>query len=206
MHERIIQLYEDNAAEWDRDRGSQLIEGAWLDRFAALLRPGARLLDLGCGSGWPIAAYLIDLGLDVTGIDSSPSLIALARERFPGQQWLVGDIRHLSLGRTFDGLLAWHSSFHLTQGDQRALFPRLAAHAEPGAPLMFTSGPKAGVSMGEWQGEPLYHASLDPDEYERLLDENGFVVVERVFDDPECGGASVWLAQMSPASGLDGSA
>ena len=42
------------------------------------------------------------------------------------------------------------------------MFPRFAAHAQPGAPLMFTSGSEAGEAIGEWQGEPLYHASLEP--------------------------------------------
>src|SRR3954469_1600763 len=77
--------------------------------------------------------------------------------------------RGLSLGQRFDGILAWDSFFHLRPGDQRAMFPVFRDHAAPGASLLFTSGPRAGVAMGEWQGEPLYHASLDPDEYRALL-------------------------------------
>lgn len=37
------------------------------------------------------------------------------------------------------------------------MFPVFAAHAAPGAVLMFTSGPTAGEAIGEWEGEPLYH-------------------------------------------------
>ncbi len=46
-----------------------------------------------------------------------------------------------------------------------------------------------------WRGEALYHASLDAGEYQLLLKDNGFELVEHRFDDPRCGGATVWLAQ-----------
>jgi trans-aconitate methyltransferase len=108
----------------------------------------------------------------VTGIDSSPSLIQLCRERFPAAEWHVADMRTLDLNRRYDGLIAWHSFFHLQGDDQRAMFPIFAATAAPGAILTFTSGPLAGVAMGEWQGEPLFHDSLAPEEYRALLAAN----------------------------------
>jgi len=206
MHERIIGLYEDNAGAWDRRRGRDLFEKPWLDRLAALLPQGGSILDVGCGMGEPLASYLIDQGFALTGADAAPSLIAMAADRFPDQQWLVADMRRLDLGRRFDGLLAWHSFFHLSPPDQRSMFARFAAHLKPGGLLMFTSGWAQGEAIGEWQGEPLYHGSLDPEEYRHLLGANGFAMLRHVERDPECGEATVWLAQMSPASGLEGSA
>jgi 2-polyprenyl-3-methyl-5-hydroxy-6-metoxy-1,4-benzoquinol methylase len=204
--ERVVDLYERTAAEFDRARTKSLFETPWLDRFAALLPDGGSVLDVGCGSGEPIARYLIESGFSVRGVDSSPSLISMCRERFPDQEWLVGDMRELDLGRRFDGIIAWHSLFHLTPDDQRSTLIRLTEHLDGNGALMFTSGPEAGEIVGEWQREPLYSASLDPNEYEQLLQANGLHLVERRFNDEECGGASVWLAQMRPASGLDGSA
>lgn len=192
--ERIIGLYERHAAAFDRRRGRGLFEKPWLDRFAALLPAAGSVLDIGCGMGEPMARYLIERGFAVTGIDSSESLIAICRQRFAGQTWLVGDMRALDLGRRFDGLLAWHSLFHLEPDDQRAMFPRFAAHARPGAALMFNSGPQAGEEIGEFEGEPLYCASLSPTEYRALLTANGFVLRDHRADDAECGGATVWLA------------
>jgi SAM-dependent methyltransferase len=195
MHERIVGLYEENARAWDEVRGRDLFEKPWLDRFAALLPPGGTMLDIGCGMGEPIAAFFTRQGFRVSGYDSAPSLIALCRERFPDREWIVGDMRALDLRRRFDGLLAWHSSFHLCPDDQRALFPRFAAHLNPGGHLMFTSGEEEGVRIGEWQGEPLYHASLAPEEYRALLEANGFSVLDYRPRDPECGGATVWIAR-----------
>jgi SAM-dependent methyltransferase len=195
MHERIVGLYEENATAFDRQRVRDLHEQGWLDRFLGLLPEAPRILDIGCGMGEPIAAYLIGRGARLTGLDSSPSLIALARARFPAGEWIVGDMRALDLGRRFDGLLAWHSFFHLPPEEQERMFPRFAAHAAPGAALMFTSGWGRGEAIGEWQGEPLYHGSLDAEEYRHRLEIHGFTVLDHRVRDPECGNSTIWLAQ-----------
>jgi SAM-dependent methyltransferase len=192
---RIIALYERHAGAWDRLRARSLFERAWLDRFLGLVRPGGTVLDLGCGAGEPIAAYVVQRGFHLIGVDSSPAMIATARARMPAQDWHVADMRALALGRRCDGILAWDSFFHLTRPDQRAMFPAFAAHAAAGAALMFTSGPSDGEAMGTFEGEPLYHASLAPDAYRRDLAEAGFAVVETVAEDPACGGHTVWLAR-----------
>jgi hypothetical protein len=105
-------------------------------------------------------------------------------------------MRALPLRQHFNGLLAWNSFFHLTPDDQRRMFPIFRAHAAPKAALMFTSGPRAGAALGTYQGEPLYHASLDPEEYRELLAANDFNVVSYVPEDPSCGRHTIWLAQL----------
>jgi len=193
--EKIIALYERHALAFDSLRGKNLFEKPWLDRFASLLPKRATVLDLGCGSGEPISADLIARGFRLTGVDSSATLIGLCKDRFPDHQWIVRDMRKLPAGRMFGGIVAWHSLFHLNPDDQRAMFPVLADLSAPGAALMFTAGHFDGVAMGEFGGEPLYHASLSRAEYLELLTESGFSVVSQVMQDPACGGATVWLAQ-----------
>ena len=194
----IIDLYERHARHWATDRGRALAgEEGWLRQFTRLLPPAATILDIGCGSAQPIARYLIEKGFAVTGVDASPTLISLCRERFPDRTWHAADMRHLALGTTFDGLLAWDSFFHLTPADQRDMFAVFKRHAAKGTALMFTSGGSLGESIGSYHGEPLYHASLSPEEYESLLDASGFRVVAYVTEDPGCGHHTVWLAQAS---------
>ena len=194
---RIIDLYQRKAQDWIESRArSSLFEKPWLDRFRARLPPAAPILDLGCGSAEPMAGYLIGFGHPVTGVDSSPAMIDACRKRFPEQEWIVADMRHLALQRRFSGILAWDSFFHLCHDDQRRMFPLFRAHALPNAALMFTSGPADGEAIGRFGGEPLYHASLDPAEYRSLLDRNGFRVVSHVVEDPDCGGHTIWLAQL----------
>ena len=194
--DRIIDLYERNAHNYIADRRRVgWNERPWLDRFIALLPQDATILDIGCGCGEPIAAYLIGQNLTVEGVDASPTLISECRKRFPKQSWHVSDMRNLALGRTFQGLLAWDSFFHLSHADQRRMFPVFKLLAASGAPLMFTSGTSHGVAIGSYHGEPLYHASLAPDEYRTLLEANGFRVEAYVAEDPNCGHHTIWLAR-----------
>ena len=192
---RIIALYQRHARAYDAERSRDLMERDWLDRFCALLPPGGAVLDIGCGPGEPIARHLIEAGYALTGVDSSPAMIALCKARFPQRSWHVADMRALALPQRFDGVLAWDSFFHLRQDDQRLMFPIFRAHAAPNAALMFTSGPQAGVALGIYQNEPLYHASLDPEEYRALLAAHDFDVVSYAPEDPSCGRHTIWLAQ-----------
>src|SRR5512144_354065 len=168
---RIIDLYQRKALDWIESRGrTGLFEKHWLDRFRALLPPAGPVLDLGCGSAEPIARHLIELGHPFVGVDSSPAMIDACRQHFPKQEWIVADMRALALRRTFSGILACDSFFHLCHEDQRNMFPVFRVHAAPNAALMFTSGPAHGEAIGSFGGEPLYHASLDAAEYRSLLD------------------------------------
>lgn len=194
--EQVISLYERHADDWDKERDRSLFEKPWLDRLLALLPPGASILDIGCGSAEPIARYFIEEGCDVTGADSSAALIGICKGRFPGMDWLVTDMRKLSLNRGFDGILAWDSFFHLCPEDQRTMFPIFRRHAAPKAALMFTSGNSHGEAIGVYKDEPLYHGSLDGAEYRAVLNENGFDVVAHVVEDPAFCGRTVWLAQL----------
>jgi SAM-dependent methyltransferase len=193
---RIVAHYERHAASWDADRRA----AAWLDRscierFLGFLPAKAMVLDLGCGGGVPVAAHMAAQGFHVTGVDSSPSLIALCRARMPDQEWIVADMRSLKLGRQFDAILAWDSFFHLNHDDQRRMFRTFAAHAAAGAVLMFNAGYSEGEAVGAYRGDPLYHASLDPSEYEALLVGAGFNLIEHSINDPAKGGRIFWLAR-----------
>lgn len=191
----VIGLYTEHGADFDKERGRSLAEKSWLDRFASLLPGGGSILDIGCGSGEPIAGYFIASGYDVTGIDASLPLIELCRNRFPGNLWAVADMRELALGHRFDGLIAWHSFFHLKPEDQRLMFGIFRQHANDGAALMFTAGPGQGEAIGTFQGKPLYHASLARDDYESLLAAHGFRLLDHIVNDRQCGGATVYLAR-----------
>lgn len=194
----ILPTYDRVAPGWDRRRSRVLFERGWLDRMLGVAPAHGghrRVLDLGCGSGRPIAAYLADRGCAVTGVDGAPAMVALFRQHLPRAEAVHADMRELALGRPFDAILAWNSFFHLAPADQEAMFGVFAGHAAPGAALMFTSGPEAGERMGEVEGQPVYHASLSPDRYRALLELHHFTELAFTPEDPDCAGHSVWLAR-----------
>ncbi|MBK1664336.1 SAM-dependent methyltransferase [Rhodospirillum rubrum] len=191
----VIDVYQRHGSAWAKRRADHLVEGTWLDRFCELLPAAASVLDIGCGSGLPIARELVRRGFDVTGVDGASTMLALFGRNLPGTPAHLADMRELALGRRFAGLLAWDSFFHLSPADQRPMFRRFQAHAAAGAALMFTSGPSEGSAIGELAGDRLYHGSLGPDDYRALLDASGFEVVDHVVEDPTCGSRTVWLAR-----------
>jgi SAM-dependent methyltransferase len=193
---RIIGHYEKHAAAWDSDRqSSQWNDKIWHDRLIGRLAKGAKVLDLGCGPGRPVAQHMVEQGLRVTGVDSSPAMISFCRDRLPDQEWIVADMRQVALGRRFDGILAWDSFFHLDHDAQRRMFAIFGDHGSIGAILMFNTGPQHGEAVGEYKGDPLYHASLSPTEYEALIARFGFRVLEHATNDMQAGGRTAWLCQ-----------
>ena len=89
--------YEEIAADYNETRKKHL-EPLWHDliRLAKEAKDGCRILDVGCGNGRLLEAYL---GKEIfyLGVDSNPSLLEFARERYPGRKFTTGDI--LTLGQ-----------------------------------------------------------------------------------------------------------
>ncbi len=196
LSDDIVGHYERHAREWEADRRTgDWSDKPWHDRFISALPKNAKVLDLGCGGGTPVALNMVSYGLQITGIDTSPTLVSLCRDRMPDQEWIVADMRSLSLGRRFDGLLAWDSFFHLKPDDQRRMFEVFARHSAAPAILMFNAGPAFGEAIGSYRGDSLYHASLEPTEYEAQLDRIVFKILAHTIEDRAAGGRTAWLAR-----------
>jgi hypothetical protein len=121
--ERVVDLYRRHAVARAAARGTSFAERAWIGRFAELRSPGAAGARYRLRSGQPIAVYLASSGHPVTGIGSSPELIALFHGNLATTAAEVADMRSLSLGTRFDGLIVWDGFFHLAPDEQRP-FPR----------------------------------------------------------------------------------
>lgn len=198
--EDILPTYERVAAKFQAKRSRVLFEKPMLDRLLGVSPRNVsprRLLDLGCGPGAPIATYLADRGMAVTGVDGAAAMVDLFQKSLPNADAHHVDMRLLDLGLKFDAILAWNSFFHLSPDDQRTMFPIFAKHAAPKAALMFTAGPGAGEVWGQAGGESVYHSSLDPEEYNDLLAANGFKTLEFRPEDPDCNNHTIWLARFT---------
>ncbi len=84
-----------------------------IDKFLERLPGGAKILDIGCGSG-QFSKYMISKGFKAEGIDLSSEMVKVAKERVPEAEFGVGDMRNLSFDdNTFDGLLVAYSLIHI---------------------------------------------------------------------------------------------
>lgn len=194
----ILPTYERVAADFQAQRSRVLFEKPILDRLLGVAPRNVsprRLLDLGCGTGAPIATFLAERGMAVTGVDGASAMVELFRETLPHAAVHHADMRTLDLGAKYDAILAWNSFFHLSPDDQRAMFPVFARHAASNAALMFTTGTSAGEVWGTVGGASVYHSSLDPQEYRDLLAVNGFKTLEYRPEDANCNNHTIWLAR-----------
>lgn len=194
---QTVDTYDRIAAQFLADRRQDLGEVAWLDRLLAPLPTHPALLDLGCGGGAPIGAYLMQCGAKYLGVDASAQMLARAKAAHPKGDWQMGDMRWLDLRRQFHGIVAWHSFFHLTAEEQRSALPRILSHLAQGGEFLVTVGPQQGEAVGHVGGAPVYHASLSLDEYTEILAQSGCKITLFVRHDPTCGGSTVLLARKS---------
>lgn len=164
-------------------------ERALVERLVAPLPPGARILDLGCGSGEPIARFLIDAGFPVTGVDSSARLLAHARRAVPEATFLQGDMRTIHLDGRFDGIVAWDSVFHLPRVEHAALFARMRQWLAPGGRLLLSLGGSGEAEFtSDMFGTSFFYSGHEPGQALDLLTRAGFRIEHWEIDDPSSRG------------------
>lgn len=146
--------------------------------LSAQLAPGSRVLDIGCGTGEPIAAWLAGQSFRVTGIDLSPRMIARAQAlNLPGAAFQVCDVLAYRPQAPFDAAIAFDSLWHVPQQEQAALYPKLSACLRPGGLLLFTHGCTDSCVQGEMLGETFYYSALGAQRVRELLTQNGFEIL-----------------------------
>ena len=186
-------VYQRNAQKWHRQRAVDLGERAWLDQLA--LPDHSRVLDLGCGSGKPLADYFLTQGAELVGVDFAPAMIELARQHYPDADWIVADMTALPDLGVFDAIVSWDGFFHLSPDQQRASLPRILAMLKPQGRLLLTVGPGAGEVDGRVDGEQVYRASLSIEEYCDFLEQAGTRLVTFCPEHEQTYGRIVLLAE-----------
>ncbi|NNN15706.1 MAG: class I SAM-dependent methyltransferase [Acidimicrobiaceae bacterium] len=137
-------------------------EGTDLDGEArlvdALVAPGARILDAGCGPG-RVGAALFRRGHQVVGVDVDPELIDAAQQDHHGPIWLVADLADLDLAaagypETFDAaVLAGNVMAFLAPGTGARVLSQVARHLRPDAPIAVGFGRDRGYSIDAFDAD-----------------------------------------------------
>jgi ubiquinone/menaquinone biosynthesis C-methylase UbiE len=113
--QKEIAFFDEHAAVDSYDVFEPASSARLIDTIVRLGRfePGARLADLGCGSG-VFTDLLRQQGCVCTGVDISPKLIELGRRKYPDIEFLEGDVERLPFGDgSFDGVLLGGIVHHL---------------------------------------------------------------------------------------------
>lgn len=166
---------------------------AFVELFAEALHEGAKVLDLGCGAGFPVAKALA-VRYRVTGVDLSARQLELASSFVPAATLVQGDMCTVRFpDDSFDGVIAVHSITHVPRERHAALFARIYAWLRVGGLFVACLGANdsPGAVDDDWLGAPMYFSHYDADENRRLLQDAGFAlerdeVVSQVEHGQEC--------------------
>jgi SAM-dependent methyltransferase len=179
------------------DPGRELMTG----RFARLLRPHSRVLDLGCGPGIPSTASLAQR-FAVTGVDVSERQLAAARRNVPTGTFILGDLATVDFDAgSFEGVIALYSISHVPRDEHAAVFARVARWLTPGGLFLASLGARNSPDWtGDWLGQQMFFSSFDADENRRLVAAAGFdlLFAEVIgLDEPEGPTSFLWVLAQS---------
>lgn len=155
----------------------QIAAGEWL---LERLRPGARVLDVGCGTGLPTAKQFADAGCEVVGIDISPVMLELARQNVPQAGFRLLDVTDVdaSLGR-FDAIVSFFSLLMLPRAEIVTSLVKLRELLVPNG--WFALG-MVEVDLDDvpfqFLGAPVRVTGFLRDELRSVVEKSGFTVIE----------------------------
>ncbi|MFC9583670.1 class I SAM-dependent methyltransferase [Streptomyces yangpuensis] len=150
-----------------------------LDWLTARLPASARVLDVGSGTGRPTAETLVRAGCDVTGIDVSAAMVALARAKVPGARFEQADVRtYTPPPGGFDAVCSFFPLLVMDQPDVAAALDRMASWTAPGGYFVMATVPGdiRGVDI-EWMGHAVTVSSLSTEDHLARLADRGLEVL-----------------------------
>lgn len=177
-------FYEMQALQYLDDRDRSRVGVEIVERWARSLPFGTPVVEIACGGGYPITQVLVDSGLAVWAIDTSPTLLRQFRLRFPMvPTQCASALESNYFGRTFEAVISIGLIFLLREDEQLALLHRVSEILEPRGRFLFT----APVETGAWQDVTTGLAcwSLGRNAYTRALQHLGFRVIRTHIDEGE---------------------
>jgi len=105
-----------------------------LGELLEVIPEGARILDIGCGTGKPISSFLASKGHLVTGVDVSQRMVELARAQVPEGEFFQADLRTFEppLAGQYDAVIASHSLYYMTREEQKEIVQKFNKWLSPG--------------------------------------------------------------------------
>ncbi|RDW82827.1 hypothetical protein BP6252_03939 [Coleophoma cylindrospora] len=126
--------------EYENAYKNNAFKKACIDEIIRLLPAGSKVLDVGCGTGVPVSEMLAQAGMNIVGIDISPNMIQLAKDRIEGD-FTVSDMLGYEVQGEFDAILIIFSHLQLLYADFYQAAKKFAAAVKPGGILAIGQTP-----------------------------------------------------------------
>ena len=158
------------------------------EHFLKYVPNGAKILDLGCGSGRDAKAFL-NMGYDVDAIDGSEELARIASE-YTGIQVKCMDFNQLNESSVYDAIWTCASLLHVTSQDLPNIMARIRRALKPSGVAY------ASFKYGDFEGvrDDRYYTDMTSERFAGVLNKaDGFSIVEEWYsDDVRAENNTVW--------------
>ena len=175
--ELVKKGYDKCAEKYMKARISEKEES--LELLIERLKNGSAVLDIGCGSGIPVAKQL-SKNYKVVGIDISQSQIELAKENVKNAKFYCDDIMKTDLeNESFDGVVSYYAIFHIPKEEHKLLFNKIYNILKPGGYLLVTLANKNEDSYTEddFFDTTMYWSNYGVKEYLDILKDLNFEIL-----------------------------
>ena len=172
-----INPYDEICPQWDEYRKKTSVDKCIAD-FSRRLKPNSSILDVGCGTGYPIDFFLSERGFRITGIDSSAKMIEKAASlKLKNTEYHVAELFGFRTEEKFDAIIAFDCLWHICHDNQKYIYGTIASLIKKGGYFIFTHGKKDGEIYGEMMGQTFYYSALDAEEVKKILISEGFEII-----------------------------
>jgi ubiquinone/menaquinone biosynthesis C-methylase UbiE len=133
--------YDAISERYDEQYGGDTKYRAWLEELRGHVPAGSAVLDLGCGSGIPVARDLAASGYRLTGVDISEVQIRRASQLVPQAEFIRADMTSVVFSpASFAAVVSFFALIHLPLEDQFPLLERIASWLAPDGVLVAITG------------------------------------------------------------------
>jgi ubiquinone/menaquinone biosynthesis C-methylase UbiE len=172
----------------------------WVAKLDAVVAPGERVVELGCGTGSPVGLALA-ARFSYSGVDASAGMLGRARARLPHATFVHCDMEEVSFPvASLGGVVALYSIVHVPRERHAGLFGAIASWLRPGGVLVATVHSRDDEDDFEpnWLGAgPMRWSGFDAATNLSLIEAAGLEVVEsQTIEQIEPGGTRIrplWL-------------
>lgn len=175
-YDALAETYTEHRSAFDNTRQ--------LQELNKLIPGNSMVLDIGCGSGLPVARYFVEHGNRVIGIDVSKKMIELARKDVPEAEFHVEDILSSDFKEgSFDLIVSFYCLFHIRKEKQKGVFAEIREWLKPGGYTYFTlalseyTGKDEFDGTVEFDGIPLPYSHYSVDEYKNIFNDLNFKTI-----------------------------
>lgn len=203
MVKQLPSPYDQIAKQWSAARSEGAFDPKYVDLLIDHLPDGAEVLDVGCGSGTPIAQRLVGRGCIVTGVDASEVMLEIAKQQVPEAYFVLCDLMMFEPRTQYSGIVAWDSIFHIPREQHLEVFKKLNRWLLPDGLLLISLGGSAWEGTTEMFGHGFFYSGFEPDDSLKLLQEANFEILLSEVDDPSsCGHIAILCRKQSVESAV----